>query len=96
MTDLLPASSTGSTRPTPPWITAVDGRRLRQFRRQHGVSRARLAYRAGVSPATVARLERLPDPRCRTRTLARIAAALGQPPAAIAVGLAVARPVARS
>jgi transcriptional regulator with XRE-family HTH domain len=95
MTDLLtPAGSAGSTRPAAPRIIAVDGRRLRQLRRQHDVSRERLAYRAGISPATVARLERQSDPRCRTRTLARIAAALGQPPADIAVG-SIARPAGR-
>jgi len=36
----------------------VDGQRLRFLRRQHGLSQETLAYQAGISPATVARLER--------------------------------------
>ena len=37
--------------------------------------------RAGISPATVARLERQPAAPCRCRTLGRLAAALGEDPA---------------
>jgi DNA-binding Xre family transcriptional regulator len=63
------------------WIAAVDGQRLRQVRRQHGLSMEKLADQAGLSLATVARLERDPRPRCRGRTLARLCAALGEAPA---------------
>ncbi|MGH3122755.1 MAG: helix-turn-helix domain-containing protein [Streptosporangiaceae bacterium] len=63
------------------WFTVVDGRRLRHLRRQHGLSQEQLAGRAGVSPATVARLERQPAAPCRCRTLGRLAAALGEDPA---------------
>jgi DNA-binding Xre family transcriptional regulator len=63
------------------WIAAVDGQRLRQVRRQRGLSIEKLADQAGLSLATVGRLERDPHPRCRGRTLARLCAALGEAPA---------------
>ena len=50
------------------WIVTLDGQRLRQLRRQHGLSQERLADLAGVSLTTVARLERQPAltvPRAR-------------------------------
>jgi transcriptional regulator with XRE-family HTH domain len=65
------------------WTATVDGRRLRQLRHQHRLSQDQLATKAGISPATVARLERTPETTCRSRTLARLAAALGQQPAAL-------------
>lgn len=65
------------------WFTVVDGRRVRQLRDQHGLSAAELAGKAGLGLSTVTRLERQSQHRCRTRTLARLAAALGQPPAAL-------------
>lgn len=65
------------------WTTVLDGQRLRQLRRQHGLSQEKLADRAGISRATVARLERQSRPPCRCRTVARLAAALGEHPAAI-------------
>jgi transcriptional regulator with XRE-family HTH domain len=65
------------------WFTVVDGARLRQLRHQHGLSAAELAGRAGLGLSTVLRLERQPWGSCRTRTLARLAAALGQSPAAL-------------
>jgi transcriptional regulator with XRE-family HTH domain len=65
------------------WFTVLDGVRLRQLRRQHGLSAAELAGKAGVGLSTVTRLERLPRRTCRTRTLARLAAALGQSPTAL-------------
>jgi DNA-binding XRE family transcriptional regulator len=68
------------------WNTALDGQRLRQLRRQHDLSQEHLAAKAGISVATVARLERAPGTTCRTRTLARLAAALGKPPAALTPG----------
>ncbi len=65
------------------WFTVLDGARLRQLRRQHGLSAAALAGQAGIGRSTVTRLERHPQRPCRTRTLARLAAALGQPPDAL-------------
>jgi transcriptional regulator with XRE-family HTH domain len=65
------------------WITVLDGVRLRQLRRQHGLSPAELADKAGLGRSTVIRLERQAERSCRTRTLARLAAALGQPPTAL-------------
>jgi transcriptional regulator with XRE-family HTH domain len=62
------------------WFTVLDGRRLRHLRRQHGLSREQFADRAGISPATVARLERQAAAPCRCRTLGRLAAALGEDP----------------
>ena len=73
-----------TARPAPPWTTVIDGQRLRQLRRQRGLSQEGLADRAGLSLTTVARLERHPRPPCRTWTLARLAIALDAPPAAIA------------
>lgn len=70
-------------RPAERWFTVLDGTRLRQLRRQHGMSAGELAGQAGVGRSTVTQLERHPERRCRTRTLARLAAALGQPPAAL-------------
>ena len=75
--------SAGSARPAQKWTTVLDGQRLRQLRREHGLSQEKLADGAGISIATVARLERQPHPSCRTRTVARLAAALGEHPAAI-------------
>ncbi|HUY52901.1 MAG TPA: hypothetical protein VMV92_45585 [Streptosporangiaceae bacterium] len=57
--------------------------RLRQSRRQRGLSQAELVGQAGVSLATVARLG-LPNAPCRCRTLGRLATALGEQPAALA------------
>ena len=65
------------------WFAVVDGRRVRQLRHQHGLTPAELAGRAGIGLSTVTQLERHPQRCCRTRTLARLAAALGQPPAAL-------------
>jgi transcriptional regulator with XRE-family HTH domain len=65
------------------WFAIVDGSRVRQLRRQHGLSPAELAGKAGIGLSTVTRLERQRQHRCRTRTLARLATALGQPPAAL-------------
>lgn len=70
--------------PADRWFIVVDGARLRQLRRQHGLSAAELAAKAGVGLSTVIRLERQPRLARRTRTAACLAAALGQSPAAIA------------
>jgi transcriptional regulator with XRE-family HTH domain len=60
------------------WTIIANGQRIRELRHQCGLAQAGLA---GVSLDTVARLERQHRTTCRTRTLARIAAALGEPPA---------------
>lgn len=65
------------------WTAVVDGHRLRQLRRQQGLSQEQLAHQAGMSLTTIARLERQGRQSCRTRTLARLAAALGQSPATL-------------
>jgi transcriptional regulator with XRE-family HTH domain len=65
------------------WTALIDGHHLRNSRSQHGLTRDQLASKAGISVTTVARLERHPRTRCRSRTLARLAAALDQPPAAL-------------
>ena len=69
--------------PGHPWITRVDGHRLGHLRRQHRLTRVELASKAGVSPATIARLEQQHHPACRPRTLARLAAALSEDPATL-------------
>lgn len=65
------------------WTTVLNGTRLRELRRQHGLSQEKLADQAGVSRTTVAKLESQPKSPCRCRTLARLAAALAEDPAAI-------------
>ena len=67
------------------WTTMLNGTRLRQLRHEHGLSQESLADRAGLSLTTVARLEQQPVGPCRGRTLARLAAALGEQPAALGV-----------
>lgn len=63
------------------WLTTLDGNQLRQARRQRGLTQARLAGLAGISLTTIARLEQGHSrASCRTRTLARLAAALGEDP----------------
>ena len=69
------------------WTAAVDGRRLRELRRQRGLARDELAAKAGISPHTLSRLERQQNASCRTRTLARLAGALGEEPSSIALGI---------
>jgi DNA-binding XRE family transcriptional regulator len=73
-------TSTQTTDPGQRWYTVLDGGRLRRLRRQRGLSREQLAGLAGISPATVARLERQCAASCRSRTLGRLAAALGEDP----------------
>ncbi|MGH3070132.1 MAG: helix-turn-helix domain-containing protein [Streptosporangiaceae bacterium] len=78
MTDTSPSTMTSHR-----WTITVAGARLRHVRRQHGLSQDQLAAKAGISRATVARLERHPSASCRSRTLARLAAALGEDPAGL-------------
>jgi transcriptional regulator with XRE-family HTH domain len=65
------------------WTAVVDGQRLRELRRQQALSQAELAKLAGISVHTVSKLERQPASCCRSRTLARLAAALREAPSAI-------------
>ena len=60
----------------------LDGTRLRQLRREHGLSQEQLADRAGNQPDHRGQAG-TPDPEasCRGRTLARLAAALDEQPA---------------
>jgi transcriptional regulator with XRE-family HTH domain len=65
------------------WVTVLNGTRLRQLRRQHGLSQKQLAAKAGISQSTIARLEPCSRTTCRSRTLARLAAALQVQPATL-------------
>jgi transcriptional regulator with XRE-family HTH domain len=79
-----------ATRPTGNpnrWTAVVDGQRLRELRRQQALSQVELAKLAGVSAHAVSKLERHPASYCRSRTLARLAAALGESPAAITASM---------
>jgi transcriptional regulator with XRE-family HTH domain len=69
------------------WTAVIDGQRLRELRHQKALSQAELAKLAGVSVHTVSKLERQPASCCRSRTLARIAAALGESPGGIAASM---------
>ena len=71
--------------PTPPrlWTTILDGGQLRRLRQEAALSQGKLADEAGISAATVARLERQDHAPCRSRTLARLAAALHTDPATL-------------
>lgn len=75
---------TDPTPSRPRWTTALNGPLLRQLRRQRGLSQEQLADRAGISLTTVIRLERQIRAACRCRTLARLAAALGEDPGTLA------------
>jgi DNA-binding XRE family transcriptional regulator len=83
----LPGNSHGAARPAepqPPTRTiAVDGHRLLGMRRARGLSRERLAWDAGVSITTLARLESQPRPMCLSRTLSLLAEVLGENPRAL-------------
>jgi transcriptional regulator with XRE-family HTH domain len=74
-------TTTQTTHPGRRWFTVLDGHRLRRLRRQCGLSQEQLAGQAGISTATVARLERQPAAPCRCRTLGRLARALDEEPA---------------
>lgn len=60
------------------WTAVIDGHRLRELRRGRLLTQVELAGKAGVSLATVVRLERHPQTTCRSRTLTRLATALGE------------------
>jgi transcriptional regulator with XRE-family HTH domain len=60
----------------PPHTAIIDGRRLRQLRRQAGLSIDNLAHQSGVGITTLGRLERQDRPHCRVTTLARLGSLL--------------------
>ena len=62
------------------WTTILDGGRLQELRRQRGLSQEQLAIVAGVSLTTMRRLECQSAAPCRSRTLGRLAVALGEEP----------------
>jgi DNA-binding XRE family transcriptional regulator len=64
------------------WSAIIDGRQLGHLRALHGLTRQQLACHAGLSLATLARLERQDTARCHPRTTARLAIALTEHPAA--------------
>jgi DNA-binding Xre family transcriptional regulator len=82
-----PVGITAAPAPLPPYTAVIDGHRLRELRHQRGLSQESLAIRARVGLRTLARLERRERPHCRTRTLARLAAALEESPHAIALAI---------
>jgi serine/threonine-protein kinase RsbW len=57
--------------PADRWISLLDGQQLRQLRHQQKLTQAELATKAGVSCATITRLETGTCLTCRSRTLAR-------------------------
>jgi DNA-binding Xre family transcriptional regulator len=65
------------------WLVAEDGHRLWQLRHEHRLFQQVLADWAGISVGTIGLLKRQARARCRGRTLARLAAALGAPPSAL-------------
>jgi DNA-binding Xre family transcriptional regulator len=76
-----PRPGAAITRPAPPQTFILDGQRLRQLRRQRGLSQEELAAQAGVSRTTIVWLERQASAPGRGRTLGRLAGALGEHPA---------------
>jgi DNA-binding XRE family transcriptional regulator len=76
-----PRPRAASPRSSQPQTFLLHGHRLRQLRRQRGLSQEELADQAGVSLTTVARLERQLYASCRGWTLGRLARALGEHPA---------------
>jgi serine/threonine-protein kinase RsbW len=72
----MPKRSRSSTGPGRYWIATLDGTRLREARIERGLSRDKLAAEAGVSLATMARLEGRRIVSCHRATLYRIAATL--------------------
>jgi hypothetical protein len=69
-------------------MIVVDGPQLLGMRRARGLSRERLAWDAGVSITTLARLESQPRVQCRRRTLVRLAEVLGENPRALVSAVA--------
>src|SRR5215472_16112454 len=85
----ISARSRNSTRPGRYWITTLDGSRLREARMERGLSRDELTAGAGVSLATMARLEGQRMVSCHRATLHRIAATLADDPELVISALTV-------
>jgi hypothetical protein len=66
-------------------VAVIDGAQLRRMRRARGLSQENLAWTAGLGLTTLARLESQSQPRCRYRTINRLAVILGENPRAIIV-----------
>jgi hypothetical protein len=66
-----PQPGAGIARPAQPQTVILDGPRLRQLRRQRGLSQGELAGQAGLSVVTVARLERQASAPCRAEHAGR-------------------------
>jgi transcriptional regulator with XRE-family HTH domain len=71
-------------------LTRVDAARLRELRRQRGLTQLTLATRAGLTPAFISGLEN--RRHTRTRSLPALAAALGTTAARLAARPAGAPP----
>lgn len=65
-----------SVQPFPYWLITFDGTRLRRCRLERGLAQDRLAYRSGVSLATIQRVEKLQVATCHFGTVQRLARAL--------------------
>jgi anti-sigma regulatory factor (Ser/Thr protein kinase) len=59
------------------WYVTLDGQRVRELRIGRGLSQERVCQQAGISTATIRRLEAERWPTCRGRTAALIAGPLG-------------------
>jgi anti-sigma regulatory factor (Ser/Thr protein kinase) len=59
------------------WYVTLDGQRVRELRIGRGLSQERICQQAGISTATIRRLEAERWPTCRGRTAALIAGPLG-------------------
>ena len=59
------------------WYVTLDGKRVRDLRIGRGLSQERVCQQAGISTATIRRLEAERWPTCRSRTAALIAGPLG-------------------
>ena len=86
-TEILPETAAPAAHPrgsgrSAHWLTAIDSQALSRLRHQSGWTKGELARQSGVSVTTINRLEQA-DLTCHIRTLSRVAAALGTPPATI-------------
>jgi DNA-binding XRE family transcriptional regulator len=72
--------------PMPRRRALIDGERLRVLRRERGLSREKLAWRADVSITTLTRLEQQDRSPCLYQTAERLAEVLGERTAAVLCG----------
>jgi DNA-binding XRE family transcriptional regulator len=76
----------GGRRAAARWNIVINGQRLREVRRDRGLSRNGVADMANISVTTVARLERSQRVSCKKWTLHSIAAVLGEDPVTFLTG----------